>query len=373
MNEALTETTVTKQPTAQKRLDVESFWKGAIFMPHDQFSRIEALIEQVWRSRQSAFLAFGLKVASAHPKLYNETSFGRCFELFKSMPPARRRQLVEFPPFLIWLKQSISLISDPTILEHKLNECGRVINVFKERGNNPHILKMQDLIIEVERFHIDPLISEVAFPEYKLPDENRQVEFEEKALYPYSFFVESLALALERIKQSWPEAYSAFPKFVKIVVDMIDGEVTSYSAADHTGVIFVSTDNSPLVALEEYLMHEFGHQILYHVMELDPLVLMENKRTFKMPWSGNERDFYGYFHAFFIYILLARYLERVTGRSQREQRRVTARSSHIIKGLMHAITDLESADDFTPRGRHLFENLKAEVYHLTRAAEFATG
>lgn len=247
-----------------------------------------------------------------------------------------------------------------------------MINAFEESRNNIHILRVADVPIQVVRFDIDPLIAEVAFPDYRLPDEKRQREFEEKGLYPYSFFVASLSLALERIKESWPEAYRFFPKFVKIVVDMIDGEVTSYSAADHTGVIFVSTDNSPLLALEEYLMHEFGHQILYHLMELDTLVDDDAGSSFTLPWSGNTRDFYGYFHAFYIYILMALYLERVKGRSKREQRRVSNRISHVVQGLTQAVTDLETAGCLTTKGRDLFENLKEEVQQLRyRTSDFA--
>lgn len=340
-------------------------------MPHDQSSRIEALLEKVSKSRQSTFIAFGLKIAFAEPRLYNETSFGVCFEKFKSMCPEDRRQLVEYPPFLVWLKQSINVASDPTRLKDKLDETIRVINLFKESRNNTSILRVAGVPIQVVRFDVDPLIAGAAFPDYRLPDERRQLEFEEKGIYPYSFFVASLSLALERIKESWPEAYRFFPRFVKIVVDMIDGEVTSYSAADHTGVIFVSTDNSPLVALEEYLIHEFGHQILYHLMELDALVASDSGSNFTLPWSGNIRDFYGYFHAFYIYILMALYLERVKGRSKREQRRVSTRISHVVRGLTQAVTDLETAGCFTTKGRDLFENLKGEVQQLRyRASDF---
>ena len=179
-----------------------------------------------------------------------------------------------------------------------------------------------------------------------------------------------LTIALERIKFSWYEAYHNFPKFVKIVVDMIDGEYTSYSSAGHTGAIFVSTDNSPLVGLEEFLIHEFGHQILYHVMELDPIVTDSDTTMYKLPWSGNERDFYGYFHAFYIYILIICYLERVKNRSKREQRRIEARKIHIIKGLNQTVKIFEKSDNFTDCGQSLFNNLKLEVEQLEKNQRF---
>ena len=328
------------------------------------------MLERVSKSREAAFIAFGLKLSAREPELYRKTGFAEFFEKFKSLSSQERRQIIESPPFLIWLKQSLTPYSSAVELEDRLAELLRTMVSFEQNRSDPHLLRIPGTQIRVTRYDVDPLIAKAAFPEYKFPAPDRQREFEEQVAYPLSFFLEMVTLALERIKRAWPEAHRDFFKFVRMIVDMVDGDFTSYSACDHIGVIFVSTDNSPLVALEEYLMHEFGHQILYHVMELDQLVLLENKQTFEMPWSGNQRDFYGYFHAFFIYVLLARYLERVTRRSQREQRRVTARSSHIIQGLMHAIADLESANDFTPRGRQLFENLKAEVYSLNRAGGF---
>jgi hypothetical protein len=258
----------------------------------------------------------------------------------------------------------LSIQENESLLRKKLAKLLRVITNATDEKLDSDYINIEGKTILVKRYGIDPLILEMSSPEYCLPDEKRKAEFEQNVVYPESLFREMFEISLERIKHSWYEVYRDFPNFVHIFIDMIDGDYTSYSAAEHVGVIFVSTDNSPLVALEEYLMHEFGHQILYHLMELHPIVNDKIKKTYKLPWSGNERDFYGYFHAFYIYILIGRYLEKVKYRSKREQRRISKRISHILSGLKETVNVFENSDGFTIEGRRLFENLKSEVRKL---------
>jgi hypothetical protein len=94
------------------------------------------------------------------------------------------------------------------------------------------------------------------------------------------------------------------------------------------------------------------------------MIDMQDNRRFKLPWSGAERDLSGYFHAFYIYILLVHYFGRVQGRPEPEQKYAFERISHIIRGLLKAIPELEAADGFNLRGKDLFEKLRQEVYEL---------
>lgn len=338
-------------------------WDDATFMPHDEPSRSDLLLQKVHAGRQAAFVAFSLRLLATNRELCGETGFLDQFNRFKNAEPDERQQVLENPLFVVWLKKTLRSQPDVELLRTQLAELKRVLKIAAEEDESLKII-VEGKAVRVKRYELDRLIAETASPEYSLPDERRRAEFERNVVYPETFAREMLAVALERIKRSWFEAYRDFPKFVRVVVDMIDGEYTSYSAAEHTGVIFVSTDNSPLVALEEFLIHELGHQILYHVMELDPIVTDAVKETYRLPWSGNERDFYGYFHAFYIYILIARYLERVEHRSKREQRRIAKRIGHIIGGLRQAVSAFEKTDGFTIYGRQLFENLKREVGQL---------
>jgi len=341
--------------------DQPGFWEGATFLPLDRPSRSDALLEKVYRSHQAAFVAFSLKLSATEPELYLQTGVSECLEKFKQLSADERQRLIEHPPFLIWLKLILSSGSSRDDLKRRLPELKRIMGSFAKERDDRSALTTSEAQAQLARFDVDPLIREAALPEYSFPDRDRQREFEDMVVYPMSFFAEMVTIAVKRIERAWPAAQRDFFKFVKLIVDMVDADFTSYSGYNHAGVIFVSTDNSSLVALEEYLIHELGHQILYNVMELDPLVINEPERMFRLPWSGQERDLCGYFHAFYIYTFMVHYLRRVEGRSKREQRRISDRLSHVLKGLDRATDDLEALDRFTPRGRRLFENLKQSL------------
>ena len=337
----------------------DGFWRGATFLPQDRPLRSDILLERVWKSQQAAFLAFALNLSATQSDLYKNTGIYDCVESFKMLTAETRRRLVQYPPFASWLKLNLS--GDSTRRNKTLSSLKRIMESFEAEGRNTSVLENGSSRVRLARFDVDPLIKKAAWPDYSFPDQTRQLEFEESVAYPASFFGDMVALALERIKRAWPAVHREFFSFVRLIVDMIDAEMTSYSAYDHMGVIFVSTDNSPLVALEEYLVHELGHQILYCVMELDPIVINEPNKVFRLPWSGRERDLYGYFHAFYVYTFLAHYLSRVDRRSKREQTRVSDRVSHILKGLDEAAIELQAVDRFTTRGKHLFENLRVSA------------
>lgn len=342
-------------------MEINDFWDSATFLPNDNPSRLDALISKVYQKREVDFIALCLKLISSHAALSAETGLSEKFDRLKNADRLERFQLLEQPAYCSWFRKTVRELADEGQLRKNLLDLGQVFDsAFNNSKDRPGIV-IGGRPLLVKRFDVERQIMEAAFPEYALPDEERRKIFENEVVYPEAFFREMLTIALERISVAWQEAFHYFPSFVKIVVDMIDGEFTSYSSADHTGAIFVSTDNSPLVALEEFLIHEYGHQILYHVMELDPLVTEEDRAIYELPWSENERDLYGYFHAFYIYIFIGRYLEKVKNRSNREQARIDERRVHIFRGLVKAADFLESKDSFTPRGRGLFMNLSLEV------------
>jgi hypothetical protein len=342
------------------------FWEGATFLPLDEPSRSNSLLGEVWKYHQASFLAFTLNLAATNKIMYRAAGLDHSLERFRAYPADKRRRLMEYTPFLTWLKLSVSCDPHSDDLKRRLPELKRILSRFDQGARSPE-RTIPGTRLAVARFDVDPLIMEAALPEYHFPDRRRQHEFEGTVPYPLEFFSEMITLALERIRRAWPPAYDEFFKFVRLIVDMIDSDFTSYSGYQHIGVIFVSTDNSPLVALEEYLIHEFGHQILYNVTELDPVVVDRPGAVFSLPWSGRKRDIYGYFHAFYIYTFLAHYLRRVESRSRREQRRVSDRLTHILKGLNRAANELKDLDAFTARGKRLFENLRSSMSPLSRA------
>jgi HEXXH motif-containing protein len=112
-------------------------------------------------------------------------------------------------------------------------------------------------------------------------------------------------------------------------------------------------------------VHEYGHQVLYRAMEIDPLVDDDGTAEFTLPWSGSVRDFYGYFHAFYIYALLAAYYSRVQACRESDSDRAAERFEGIVEGLVRASEDFDAnAHRFTRTGVAFSQGLIARVEAL---------
>lgn len=336
-------------------------WNQATFMPDDLSARSGMLRESVARKLQSSFLAFYLFVSAAEPDVYSESGMAEHSARFQSFDAEKRQLFVEHPVFRIWLKRATRSLESRIEMKSTLFELKRVMEAFEK--DSPFIALETDCgSVEMLRSDPDPLILQAALPNYVFPDETRRKELEDA--FPISSAVKSVYAALQRVRLTWFEAFREFFKFVKLVVDPVGASFTSYSSHELAGVIFVSTDSDPLL-LEESLIHEFGHQILLNVLELDPVVIEEERpRKFNLPWSGKEREIYGYLHAFFVYLMLYNYYGRVKSRSTEEKSIASDRLGEIGEGLVRAIPELEHANLFTPRGNELFANLKSEAHRL---------
>ena len=108
-------------------------------------------------------------------------------------------------------------------------------------------------------------------------------------------------------------------------------------------------------------MHECGHQILYCVMELDPLIRDIERKSFTLPWSGAQRDAYGYFHATYIYLILALFFERVADSNRHDRQEALFRFGAILVGLQQALGDFADADFFTETGKAFFDRLARQA------------
>lgn len=352
--------------------EISSLWNNATFMPHDISLRSEMLLEEVWKTRQANFIATSMRLSRWNSQLCKDTGFLDCFDEFVKLSLCSRRSLTEDPVFRIWLKSITKTLCNLTELDRfndvnlrsQLSELRRIIDQSQEKAESDLILNIEGSCIQIKRFAVDPLIAQVTPPSYQFPSQEAQQRIEESTSYKLNFFLEVLEAALDRIKYSWPPAYMGFGRFVKMIVHVPDADFRSCSAERFSGIIFLSCNDICLLDIEESLIHEYGHQILYNLMEIDPLIIDGNKGELKLPWSGQERDFYGYFHAFYIYIILILYFERVKVRSKEEEETMNQRTADILSGLTKAVTHLESSNQFTLRGWEVFSHLKNEVYQI---------
>jgi len=342
--------------------------QGATYYPSDPPDAWMALQSEVIALRQSVVADLILRWSSAAPRDPSVLAYGDEVRALLAMKPETRRQLMLHPAMLIWLRQAVSKSSAA------LRTGGPgldAVNQWLEEFSSVRDRCMADGecggmkvagSVRLKRHDVDPLLRMVSSPTYTFPSDSglpaEQERMKACQAYPLEFFSEVAGVALERARVAWPELVDMFSAFVHTLVHVPDSEFRSASASRYTGAIFIAGDDHSLLEVEESLVHEFGHQVLYWVMETDPLFEnVENGPEFRLPWSGSERDYYGFYHAFYIYTLLAQYYARVVKSRPESQAAAMKRLEEITSGLELAIPMVLSAGRFTPVGEQFTHNV----------------
>ncbi len=356
----------------QAELSIDELFKGTTFLPDSEPQRFLQLQEKVAKNRYTMFVALyaelsKLFVADSALRLF----FKQALDIILS-PESVRNPLVAHPVFQIWsvltFRDVNYLLTGKTLddgdVKARLLEFPQVL----QRIETAQQARPDEQCPPVYRFDVDPLITQVTPPSYDYPPDDTTRRQLERAGYSKEFFRDVLQLALQRIKHTWPACYEQWQVLVKAVCYLPDGSFRSCSASRYTGVILLSSRDNSILDLEESLVHEATHQLLYNVVEVAAVVEPQASREaqYTLPWSGQQRDLYGYFHAFYVYIALVKYLERVRDRPAQEMRRAEQRLLFILRGLSKAQADFASAPGFTAQGRELLGNLLQEVHRLER-------
>lgn len=325
---------------------------------------LEELRREVLEARQAAFVALMLRLSTRSDTVVAAAAAAE-LERFMQLSRDERIAVVGDPTLSVWLQRSARLEGrNDTALAETVVDFPDVLARCVGR------LEENDLglapPVQLLRYDVDPLIAAVAPPTYTFPDSARARELDEQTSYSLDVFRDVVLAALGRITAAWPELAAMFPVFVRTIVHLPYADFRSASASRYAGVIFLTADDRTILEVEESIVHEWGHQVLYAVMELDAIVVDGDRGDLALPWSGARRDFYGYFHALFVYVLLLRYLERIGDRDARELDRARELFAHILRGAARSLPDFEDASRFTPRGRNLRDLLRHAVE--TRAA-----
>lgn len=331
-----------------------------ILAPWRPWASPEEILNALWLTRQRSIVVTSLLLLNRYPTIADETGFAYALERFTSLPPRTRRALVESPPLRTWLWLMGEQKHDMYQIRKYLTEFVRLIQCSTVASQDNFTTHSYD----IQRYDVHPLIQEVAPPSFAFDNlEERRASAVNKA-YSLPFFATAVETALYEISCVWPEMARAFPLFVKTIIHIPELEYRSCSAQRYAGAIILSAADDSLLSLEESLVHECGHQILYCFMELNPLIHNDAKRMFKLPWSGSERDVYGYFHATYIYTLLALYMKRARTRALTNHDLADKRFREILDGLERALPDFQEPGLLTPAGHELMNAISAAATSL---------
>lgn len=341
-------------------------YHAGTFLPGDPTASLEDLLEMVWRNRLTTFLAVYAELFSLCPKDCEASGFLAAASEVIDTQTAERRAVAGNPVFQVWVGLAMHDLwarltgrtDDSQPLRARLEEFPHMLGRVREaiEGRSRPLF---------HRLDMDPLIAAVLPPSYVVPDDAAERKARSRLGHPLAFFRDVVGIALERIQAAWPEARNYFDRLVYAVCYLPDADFRSCSASRYTGVILISNRDCSVLDLEESLVHEAGHQLLYNVVEADAVTDDSTAEQYRLPWSNQVRDFYGYFHAFYIYVLLAQYHERVIGsRIGTDRAFAEERLRHILRGLVAALPDFQGNPHLTPRGHALAAALAGDVAEL---------
>ncbi|WP_338525079.1 HEXXH motif-containing putative peptide modification protein [Pseudomonas batumici] len=360
------DTHMTTRPQSQ----LDELFQHNTFLPDATPDRFHRLLDRLSQQRYSTFAALYAECFQRFEGSARLNPFFSCATNLILLPVAQRRLIINDPVFRIWMalafQHAHAVLSghtdNPSSLQSMLLELPAVLQritqtaVDHQYSNHPPI----------RRFNVDPLIAAATPPGYEFPEDESTRRQLERSGYSIHFFRDVVSVALSRIANTWPACYEQFRHLVKLICYLPDGTFRSCSAARYTGAILLSAKDHSILDIEESLVHETTHQLLYSLVEVCPIIDEQRagERLFSLPWSGLQRDLQGYVHAFFTALAQVKYLERVRQRPAAEMQQAEERMLGILRGLLKALPELEACDDFSPRGRILLDNLAQEVHAL---------
>lgn len=118
-------------------------------------------------------------------------------------------------------------------------------------------------------------------------------------------WMDNLSSALRYVAEYQPDLAAIYPKFVQyhIAMDVSSNSSGSFGVSntcrDAPSVLGCS-DMVPLVQAGT-LVHEFRHNLLYAIQEIDPLVDERRSESYKSPWRSDRRPLAGLLHGAFVF------------------------------------------------------------------------
>jgi HEXXH motif-containing protein len=304
-------------------------------------------------------------LADARPLL------GELANRIELMRTSARGRLMEDPVFAIWLNRmavgagkAASRDGDRTLFDEMLADLPSVLDRVLRLQADPDLPRIAGTPICVQMDDLDPLIQRVTPPSFEFNERSLSTLGNQRRLLPR--IVQSLSDAFESIQTVAPNVWSQIVALVRIIGYLPDADFRSCSAARYPGVVYLGQGDEVVYEFEESLIHEAAHQYLYRIDEVDPIVDRHagGSGEYELPWSGAQRDFFGYLHACFIYVALDKYFTQRLEVTNQQAAEVAARRDHIHRGLAAALPEIEGHPALTSRGSGIVAGLSRDLHQL---------
>ncbi|QXI30864.1 aKG-HExxH-type peptide beta-hydroxylase [Pseudomonas vanderleydeniana] len=359
-----------KQPA-----ELDDLFQNNTFLPDATPNRFNHLLDQLSQDRYTTLATLYAEAYRLFPATPELDGFFASTANLILLPPLERRAIINEPVFQIWARRSVYLTHQVLdglqsgrgdLLENLQALPDILLRLAQAAAQHPSANRPP-----IRRFDIDPLIAAELAPTYEFPSDEATRQALENTGYSIHFFGDVVNVALSRIAMTWPGCHEQFRHLVRLIGYLPDGHFRTGSARRFSGAILLSARDHSLLEVEESLVRETAHQLLYCIEELCPVVdpQADEERLYLLPWSNRPCGLAEYFQAFFAQLMRLKYLERVRQRPASEMQRAEEHLVFILRGLGRALPTLTSSREFTPRGRLLLAHLVEEV--LTREQQHA--
>lgn len=289
---------------------------------------------------------------------------------FFERPSAEADALFDDPAMQIWRRFLVrGLASDDR--DNTLMHCREMPTVIERtvrRLNGEAGRYIPGTPIAFQQFDLDPYIMTITPPSYDFRAELEAGQDDGNGSNGgdgcnAALQADLVATALDSIAHAWPEMRREIDDFVSIIGYLPAADFRSCSAARYAGIVYLGDGDASLLDIEESLVHETGHQILYRVAEITPLTRPDTPPApeYVLPWSGSKRDLFGYFHAFYIYALLVKYFWRRSLVGDRMAGTARRRAVLILIGIRLAEPVLKSAGQLTDQAQAMLAAVIADM------------
>ncbi|MCJ2181067.1 aKG-HExxH-type peptide beta-hydroxylase [Novosphingobium album (ex Hu et al. 2023)] len=284
------------------------------------------------------------------------------------MAGATAEVVFDDPVFAIWLRFLLRATASGRSDEADMHlaQLPSVLADVERRVTGKAESYVPGTLIAVERWSLHPYVHAAAPPSYDFTGKTAPAEDTAAPGHPMRLQADVVGFALDRVRAGWPAMAEQIDEYVRVIGYLPDGTFRSCSAARYAGIILLGNLDESVLDIEESLVHEAGHQVLYRLGEMTPLVERGTPVTagYTLPWSGSRRDLFGYFHAYFIYVLLTKYFWRRGKMGDRYARDFQLRAMLIMASNHQAAHELAADRGLTPQARMIVGMLAVEMDEL---------
>jgi uncharacterized protein len=178
--------------------------------------------------------------------------------------------------------------------------------------------------------------------------------------------LEQVADLLSCFSETLPTHFATLISDVMFVESTIEASDQIFSFSDDTApnVLYVSpfVGDTPLGAddLADSLLHEFLHQVLYHIEREGPMLLDHVYPRFPAPWRAGLRPAGGFLHGTFVFTGLSQYWAAIAKGAAAgvDQQKAADNATRFARQAEFGIQSLKQFGLLTPRGEAFLDKLR---------------